>query len=661
MTITRSIMIVAALASAIACASADQIPRHNAIIFVADGLRAGSVNPIDAPTMWSLEHRGVMFTNTHSLFPTFTTPNASAIATGHALGDTGDFSNFVYTGFPAGPAGKPPTLTPYLESDSVLGDIDERVGGNFVTEETLLALARQQGFLTAAIGKQGPALIQDVTQGNKDATGKVPVPQTIVIDDATGRTGGIPLSQSVADALSGLNIPTQAFDRSNKADSKTQASNSYTGDNQHPGTLAANVVQQQQFADALTQVVLPAFKQNGRPFVIVFWSRDPDGTQHNEGDSLNSLIPGINGPTSKAAIKNADGNLAQILRALEREGLSSTTDIFVTADHGFDTISKRQVDSAGTATSSYAASFTYVDASGRQTVNSGFLPCGFLAIDLAHALNMPLYDPDTIVGAGDTGCYKQVDPAQATPGGPMAQRPVGGNGLVGGSGKVAQANDAKIVIASNGGSDLIYIPGKPDKRDPLPSRIVAFLCTQDYVSGVFVNDAYGPIPGALPMSSINLIGEAKLPQPAIVVNFASFATSAADPFQSGVIIADNILQQGQGQHGGFDRSSTLNFMAALGPDFRNSLVDEAPVGNADVAPTIAKLLGIEMPSQGKLSGRIISEALNSGSGLSKRDVKRGTTRSQPGTNGCATILNWQEYHGERYFDAAGFAGRTNGL
>ena len=33
----------------------------------------------------------------------------------------------------------------------------------------------------------------------------------------------------------------------------------------------------------------------------MFWSRDPDGTLHNQGDSLNQLTPGINGPTSLAA------------------------------------------------------------------------------------------------------------------------------------------------------------------------------------------------------------------------------------------------------------------------------------------------------------------------------------------------------------------------
>jgi Type I phosphodiesterase / nucleotide pyrophosphatase len=73
---------------------------RNIIIFVADGLRYGSVNPEDAPTMDALRQAGTYFSNSHAVFPTFTTPNASAIATGHYLGDTGDFSNTLYPGFP---------------------------------------------------------------------------------------------------------------------------------------------------------------------------------------------------------------------------------------------------------------------------------------------------------------------------------------------------------------------------------------------------------------------------------------------------------------------------------------------------------------------------------------------------------------------------------
>jgi predicted AlkP superfamily pyrophosphatase or phosphodiesterase len=68
---------------------------HNVVLFVPDGLRALMVTEQNAPTMAALRDHGVNFKNSHSLFPTFTTANASAMATGHYLGDTGDFSNTI--------------------------------------------------------------------------------------------------------------------------------------------------------------------------------------------------------------------------------------------------------------------------------------------------------------------------------------------------------------------------------------------------------------------------------------------------------------------------------------------------------------------------------------------------------------------------------------
>ena len=67
--------------------------RPNDVVFVADGLRAGVVNVQTAPNLAAVRERGVAFANSHALFPTFTTSNASAMATGQYLGDTGDFSN----------------------------------------------------------------------------------------------------------------------------------------------------------------------------------------------------------------------------------------------------------------------------------------------------------------------------------------------------------------------------------------------------------------------------------------------------------------------------------------------------------------------------------------------------------------------------------------
>src|SRR5882757_4293177 len=67
--------------------------RRNVVIFVAAGLRHDSVNAVDAPTLFAVRQRGVHFVNSHALFPTLTTPNASAIATGHYLFFFNDLTN----------------------------------------------------------------------------------------------------------------------------------------------------------------------------------------------------------------------------------------------------------------------------------------------------------------------------------------------------------------------------------------------------------------------------------------------------------------------------------------------------------------------------------------------------------------------------------------
>src|ERR1700727_4043304 len=141
-------------------ATAQPHPR-NVVLFVADGLRPRMINERTAPAMTALLTHGVRFTNTHSLFPTFTTANASGMATGHLLGDTGDFSNNIYAGFQVPGAGD--SLTPFLESDPVLGDVDEHFAGNYLDEATILKLARDKGYSTASIGKIGPTLIFDPT------------------------------------------------------------------------------------------------------------------------------------------------------------------------------------------------------------------------------------------------------------------------------------------------------------------------------------------------------------------------------------------------------------------------------------------------------------------------------------------------------------------
>ncbi|MDR3709653.1 MAG: alkaline phosphatase family protein [Capsulimonadaceae bacterium] len=650
------------LATCCASVSCTAAPRRNVVIFVADGLRAGSVTRANMPTLYALAARGVRFENSHSLFPTVTMPNSSAIATGHCLGDTGIRGNVLFIGRRSlANAPTPGALAPAIENDEVEGDIDELYVGSLLGEETLLAAARKHGYNTAAIGKLGPTLMQDVSQGAL-VNGVAQIPQTIFIDDSTGRRSGIPLSPAVLQALAAASLPAIAPDRSNGSAPKSQQSNGYTGNSTKPGTLAANTVQQQYFVDALTHAVLPQFKAAGKPFVVVYWSRDPDGTQHNQGDSLGALSPGVNGPTSLAALRNADTNLAQILDALKQQGLINNTDIFVTSDHGFNTISKREIDNHGGVTKSYAASITYRDATGRQDVPTGSLPPGFLAIDLAHALGLKLYDTDAFIGSGAAQTCKLIDPTLSQASDTVLQHPSTGSAVLGGSGGAAIPGDAQAAVLANGGADLIYLFGASatNVREQA-TQIVDFLLKQDYVSGVFVHDRIGKIQGTLPLSTIGLLGSAKLPDPSIVVNFRSFALDPKNPLQTSVLISDTALQEGQGQHGGFDRANTYNFMAASGPDFKQNYVDPAPASNADIAQTLASLLHLALPSRGSLAGRVLEEGFLGHPNANPKSIKSGYITSSLDARGAGVVLRYVEIDGRRYFDAAGSPGRTNGL
>jgi hypothetical protein len=586
---------------------------HNVILFVPDGLRSQIVDATTAPTMARLREEGVNFRNSHSLFPTFTTANASAFSTGHQLGDTGDFSNAIYTrvAFQG-------TVTPFLENDVVLRELNMHLGGNYLNEPPIIAAAAglpvPNQISTALVGKLGPVAIFDPNA--LKGTG------TLIVDDSTGQPGkGVPIPEDWRKLIE---------------DSKIKPVNPPPrGDNANAGTFIANLAQQQYFLEMTLKVVLPRFKEIGKPFALVYWSRDPDGSQHAQGDG------GINGPTSMTAIRTADGALAAIEQTLKALGLYENTNIIVAADHGFSTVAK---DSEN---------------------GSRELPAGFLAVDLAAALqkddpNIKLYDPDDD--------NKLVDPAVAHPG--------RGNGVIGTDPKFPQ-----VVIAANGGSDLIYLPALGPKGpltdeekvpaserrrlEKLGARIAQVLLERDYVSGLFVDDRkLGEIAGALTLKDVGLMGHAKTPRPALVVNFRSYLATPCDkaePVLCAREIADTGYAAGGGMHGSFSRADTWNFMAARGPDFRTRYSDELPASNADIGMTIANLLNLHLAAKGELLGRVLTESLRGHESDPLSKIEYHTQESGPASNGLKTILHTQSVGAHTYYDTAGFPGRTVGL
>ena len=70
---------------------------------------------------------------------------------------------------------------------------------------------------------------------------------------------------------------------------------------------------------------------------------------------------------------------------------------------------------------------------------AGLLPPGFVAIDLAKALGLPLHDPDN-----KNARRRRRHLSQAR------QRPD----------RQRRRPSPTVVVAANGGSDLVYLPGK---------------------------------------------------------------------------------------------------------------------------------------------------------------------------------------------------------
>ena len=144
-----------------------------------------------------------------------------------------------------------------------------------------------------------------------------------------------------------------------------------------------------------------------------------------------------------------------------------------------------------------------------------------------------------------------------------------GNGLIGGD-----RNNPKVVVAANGGSDLIYLP---DGDKAIGRSAWSIPCWRRTMSAAFSSTPkLGKFPGTLTLDDIALEGSAITPHPAIAVSFRSFDTVCGEPVRCTVEVADTILQQGQGMHGSFSRADTWNFMAHAGAGFQIAFPRSGP-------------------------------------------------------------------------------------
>ena len=372
-------------------------------------------------------------------------------------------------------------------------------------------------------------------------------------------------------------------------------------------------------------MLLPHYKEQGKPFMLLYWSSDPDGTQHSQRDSLNELMPGINGPTSLAAIKVADDDLAAIMATLKELGLDASTNIFVTADHGFSTISKQSKTSP-------SAKHQLRDDSGRAA--AARLPGDRSRRGARPAAARAVGDK---VPAIDYKAGKHPRRASAILGNDPAK--------------------PEIVVAVNGGNDLIYFPQGNGKE--LAPKVVKALLAQDYTSGVFVHDDLGA-------HSRHAAAECRRPERRRA--YADAVDRGELPLRDDRLRPAAVLRRHRHRRHAACRARAIT-AASAAPTRRISWRRSArrsrrasSTRRRSAMPTSRRRwrrsIGVTLAPVGKLRGRVISEALVGGAPVT---VERKDIVSPPGDGGLRTIVNLQYVGSTPYFDAAGFPGRTVGL
>ena len=162
----------------------------------------------------------------------------------------------------------------------------------------------------------------------------------------------------------------------------------------------------------------------------------------------------------------------------------------------------------------------------------------------------------------------------------------------------------------DGSPDIVVAEGAVHFRVPAePSRVAAIvemLQHRPEVGAIFTRPrpgggAEGIVPGTLSFDVVRW----NHPRSAEILVSANWNGDKNDAGFPGTTTASGVA--GHGATSPFDVHATL---IAVGPDIRERAVSDVPTSNADLAPTLLRLLGVKIPAS--MTGRVIEEALRGG-------------------------------------------------
>lgn len=176
-----------------------------------------------------------------------------------------------------------------------------------------------------------------------------------------------------------------------------------------------------------------------------------------------------------------------------------------------------------------------------------------------------------------------------------------------------------VLVCGNGGSVLLYV----GERDPdVTQRLVDFLQRSDFAGPIFTRERHE---GTFPLSDARI---RSVNDPDVLFSFR-WTPEKNSAGLAGTIISDS-RKPGDGMHGTLSRFDMHNTLIAQGPGFRSGVRLDTPSSNADLAPTILRLLGVEPPES--MDGRVLSEALAGFEGEAPATSNRVLTAERTGKN-----------------------------
>src|SRR6266498_340697 len=245
------------------------------IIFVWDGLRADDVTPETMPNYFALARSGVVFSDHHAIYPTFTMMNSASIATGTYPGRHGFYGNVVYAPNAKGRNAKGVAIDfsapAFIEDFGVVEAVRDAYQGRLTLVSTMLQAAQAKGLTTAAVGKFGAAFIQDYQRGGiiLDEDAAMPLSFAKELQNA-----GYALPRNTANAYDAGVLVLAGSNGDPTAPILIQRLNDGATANPLDRTGALSRRGFKYLTDVFVNYILPTKK----PDVSIFWSKEPDAT-----------------------------------------------------------------------------------------------------------------------------------------------------------------------------------------------------------------------------------------------------------------------------------------------------------------------------------------------------------------------------------------------